>query len=183
MRHSLVLTLSTLHHPCLPPPKDAPCPRPSPPTLFPKTLARSGAERPNGGRWKGLCSHFSAPVPNRLRGWKLSAVHRCRFHITVMHVFVDMVDVFTWTRKCVIWWRVSPNSSPTSAAIMLQALGQASNICPGNLSRKDWTLFYLPARAILAFTSLWGQTRCCVDWGQDWCLFIRLAWISQSCSH
>lgn len=64
-----------------------------------RTLARSGAERLNGGRWKGLCSHFSAPVPGLVSagcgGKNQLAVHRCRFHIMVMHVSVEMLDVFT----------------------------------------------------------------------------------------
>lgn len=79
-----------------------------------RTLARSGAERLNGGRWKGLCSHFSAPVPGLVSvgcgGKKTAAVHRCRFHFMVMHVSVDMLDVFTWTRKCVIWFPERPPS-------------------------------------------------------------------------
>lgn len=27
------------------------------------------------------------------------------FYITVMHVFVDTLDIFTWTRMCGIWWK------------------------------------------------------------------------------
>lgn len=73
----------------------------------------------------------------------------------------------------------SPNSRPTPTAISPEASGQASNICPGSVPRKVCkTLFYLPARAILAFASLCGWPRCSVDWGPGWSLFIRIAWRS-----
>lgn len=97
-----------------------------------RTLARSGAERLNGGRWKGLCSHFSAPVPGLVSAGcgrqKPAAVHRCRFHIMLMHVSVDMLDIFTWTRKCVIWWRalLIPNRPPLPPHQKLQARHQTS---------------------------------------------------------
>lgn len=109
---------------------------------------------------------------------RLSAVHRCRFHITVMHASVDVVGVFTWNRKCVIWWRTPliPDCLPLPSLYR----PQASNICPGNMSRKvTLTLFCLPARAILAFTSLWGWPRCSVDWRQE---FIGNAWRITICS-
>lgn len=71
------------------------------------------------------------------------------------------------------------NSWPTPTAISPETSGQASNICPGSVPRKVcWTLFYLPARAILALASLCGRPRCSVDWSLSWSLFITLAWRS-----
>ena len=109
LRNCLVLTLSTLHHPCLPPSEDVPRLPHSPPTL-------------STGLWPGVvlkdwmvddgqvCSPMSAPRSQDLSrlaagAKKTAAVHRCKFHITVMHAFVDTLDIFTWTRKCVIWWK------------------------------------------------------------------------------
>lgn len=71
-----------------------------------RPLARSGAERQSSGRWKGLCSHFSTPIPSLFIGYRdTTSLCRCRMVITVMHVSVDILDLFTWSRKRVIWWR------------------------------------------------------------------------------
>lgn len=48
----------------------------------------------------------------------------------------------------------SPNSRPTSTVIWPKASSKDSNLCPGNMPKKCARLFYLPARAILAFASL-----------------------------
>ena len=73
----------------------------------------------------------------------------------------------------------SPNSRPTPTAISPEASGQASNICPGSMPGNVCsTLFYLPARAILALASLRGWPRCSGDWGPGRSLFIRIAWRS-----
>lgn len=105
-------------HPCLLPthgilPGSSPL---SPPTLT-RTLVQEWCWKT--GRWEMVRSVLPTLNLSHLVALAKTVpfVRRCRFYIMVMHVCVDMRDVFTWTRNCVIWWRalLIPGQPPLPA--------------------------------------------------------------------
>lgn len=123
---------------------------PALPLLLPLSHQDSGQEWCWKIEWwemEGSVLPFQRSCPrtclSRLRRQKPAAVHRCRFHITVMHVSVDMLDVFTWTRKCVIWWRalLIPGRPPLPSYQKPQARHQTSAL--GVCQEKGARLYFI----------------------------------------
>lgn len=120
----LCLSASHLH--------DAARPPPSPPTLSQGLPSRSGAERPKGGRQNRPTLPFqhshSLTYPSCLHIGDNPADRRCRFDIRVKHASVDVLCIFTWNRKCVIWWRAPliPDQPPLTSHQQIQSRHQPS---------------------------------------------------------
>lgn len=106
---------------------------------------------------------------------KMAVVHRCKFHIMVMHIFVEILNIFTWTRKCVIWWRtllaqiwpqLLPNHKPVVTYKYLH--WQCARIYV-----LDFVLF--SRKNNISIYSLSGWSRCSVDWSPHGFIFNRIA--------
>lgn len=172
MRHSQVLTLST-QEPSLSLP-------PSPTSLL--LLLLLPLSRWDSGqawcwkteRWEmeGSALPFQRSRPWTClgpgRGKKRPSARRCRFLIILMHVSVDMPDIFTWSRKRVIWWRVLLILRRPPLPSCLEPQAWLLKHLPWERAKKSVreTLFYLQARAILAFPSLYEWPICSDDWGR-----------------
>lgn len=96
-------------------------------------------------------SHFSAPIPRLVP----AALHvgqnppdrSCGFDVMVQHASADVLSIFTWNRKRVIWWR--PPLIPDQPPLPWHQQNEARH----QPSASGKTLFYQPTRAIVAFTS------------------------------
>lgn len=103
---------------------------------LPKTLARSGAERLNGWRWK-VCAPISAlpSVVSSVDKNKRVAQMQISHHCDACHHW-NGGRLYMNQKMCYLMEGFL-NSRPIFTAITQQASSQVSNICPGNVPRTE----------------------------------------------